>query len=306
MAKDPAFLFYSSDFLMGTLVLSMEQRGQYITILALMHQHGRLTLEEMEIALHCKVSEKVLKKLKKDSENKYYNERLEFESTKRSEFSKSRRNSLKIDNGDMVHLYLIKAKDEELYKIGSSKYPQLRLKEVQKYKPGSEFFWISDGLYERINEKHLHDQFKDKRFKYDWFNLSQIDLKTITNLFSETSRTTLRTEDRNVIINTDNNIIGTKGVQGETDFSDYENWTKGILSGDDWLFNDKARNMNIPIGERLEEFANSHLALLAKYPKMKPTDQNRFRISLIGHIQEKIQERQVSKPAVKKVKFEDV
>lgn len=112
----------------------------------------------------------------------------------------------------------------------------------------------------------------------------------------------METENENEI----KTAIGTKGVQGETDFSDYENWTRGILSGDDWLFNDKLRNMNIPIGERLEEFANSHLALLAKYPKMKPTDQNRFRISLIGHINDKLRERQVNKSVVKKVKFEDV
>jgi hypothetical protein len=81
-----------------------------------------------------------------------------------------------------------------------------------------------------------------------------------------------------------------KAKDNAPDFEEYEQWTTSILTGNDWLFNDKVRNMNVPIGENLQEFANSHLALLAKYPKMKPTDQNKFRISLIGHIQEKLKE----------------
>jgi hypothetical protein len=218
MAKDPAFLFYSSDFLMGVMVLSMEQRGQYITILSLMHQHGRLTLEEIETALHCKVSENVLKKFKKDSENRFYNERLESEVKRRSEFSESRRNSLKIDNGDMVHLYIIKSPSENLFKIGSSKYPQLRLKEVQKYKPGSTFLWISTDLFERINEQTLHEKFKDKRHKYDWFLLSDEDLNYIISNFSKTSevnRTEVRTETETVNVNRNKDVIdlNKKGVE---------------------------------------------------------------------------------------------
>jgi len=42
MAKDPAFLFYSSDFLSGTFTLSNEHKGMYITLLCLQHQKGRL------------------------------------------------------------------------------------------------------------------------------------------------------------------------------------------------------------------------------------------------------------------------
>jgi hypothetical protein len=89
------------------------------------------------------------------------------------------------------------------------------------------------------------------------------------------------------------------------DFEEYEQWTKAILSGDDWLFNDKVRNMNVPVGDRISEFGTSHLALLAKYPKMRPTDQNRFRISLIGHIQEKLSERQPMTSKPKKQSFQE-
>jgi hypothetical protein len=88
----------------------------------------------------------------------------------------------------------------------------------------------------------------------------------------------------------DKDMVKDKEKEIAPDFEEYQQWTESILTGNDWLFNDKVRNMNIPIGENIQEFATSHLALLAKYPKMKPTDQNRFRISLIGHIQEKLKE----------------
>ena len=40
MAKDPAFLFYSSDFLTGTMFMTNEQAGLYIRLLCAHHQHG--------------------------------------------------------------------------------------------------------------------------------------------------------------------------------------------------------------------------------------------------------------------------
>ena len=38
--KDPAFLFYSSDFLTGTMFMTNEQVGIYIRLLCSQHQHG--------------------------------------------------------------------------------------------------------------------------------------------------------------------------------------------------------------------------------------------------------------------------
>jgi len=197
MAKDPAMLFYSADFMMGAMLLTMEERGQYITLLCVMHQQGRLTIEEMETVLMCKVSKNILKKFQKDSEEKYFNERLELEKNKRTEFSKSRRNSLDINNKDMVYIYLVKAPYLELYKIGSSKYPQLRIKEIVKYKPGAEFYWISDGLFERSNERILHEKYSDKKEKYDWFLLNSEDLESIKESF----RTVNENENVNTILN---------------------------------------------------------------------------------------------------------
>ena len=45
--KDPAFLFYSGDFLSGTMLMSDEEVGQYIRLLCLQHQKGHLREKDM-------------------------------------------------------------------------------------------------------------------------------------------------------------------------------------------------------------------------------------------------------------------
>lgn len=88
--KDPAFLFYSSDFLSGTMLMTDEEIGQYIKLLCLQHQKGHLKEKDM---LNKTYNEDIFSKFKKDEEGKYYNERLEYEANKRKAYSESRRNN---------------------------------------------------------------------------------------------------------------------------------------------------------------------------------------------------------------------
>lgn len=90
MAKDPAVLFYTSDFISGTLTMSDAQRGRYITLLCLQHQQGSLTEEDMLNI--CKTYDaKVFSKFTKDQDGTYYNERMRVECDKRKKYSESRR-----------------------------------------------------------------------------------------------------------------------------------------------------------------------------------------------------------------------
>ena len=92
--KDPAFLFYSSDFLSGTMLMSDEEIGQYIKLLCLQHRKGHL--KEKDMLNICKTyNEEIFSKFKKDEEGNYYNERLEYEANKRKAYSESRRNNRK-------------------------------------------------------------------------------------------------------------------------------------------------------------------------------------------------------------------
>ncbi len=92
MAKDPAFLFYSSDFLNGVADLTMEERGQFITLLCLQHQKGTLTDKTIRLSLGS-VSVDVLSKFIKDKDGNFFNERLQEEIEKRIQFTESRRNN---------------------------------------------------------------------------------------------------------------------------------------------------------------------------------------------------------------------
>ena len=46
--KNPAFLFYTSDFITGTLFMNNEEVGAYIRVLCMQHQKGHLTEEEIK------------------------------------------------------------------------------------------------------------------------------------------------------------------------------------------------------------------------------------------------------------------
>ena len=89
MSKDPAFLFYSNDFLTGTYTMTDEQVGKYVRLLCLQHQKGHLS--EKDMLTICKTyDEDIYSKFIKDGDM-YYNERLKHEADKRSAYSESRR-----------------------------------------------------------------------------------------------------------------------------------------------------------------------------------------------------------------------
>ena len=102
MSKDPAFLFYSSDFLTGTLLMSMEQKGKFITLLCIQHQKGHMIEKDM-LQICGTYDEDIFSKFKKDNDGKFYNERLKEEIEKRKAYSESRRNNLK-KKEDMIDI----------------------------------------------------------------------------------------------------------------------------------------------------------------------------------------------------------
>lgn len=92
MAKDPAFLFYPSDFLTGTLAMPFDERGRYITLLCFQHQSGRMTEETIRFLVGS-FSDMLRLKFSRDENGLFYNERLEEEIKKRTDFLESRRNN---------------------------------------------------------------------------------------------------------------------------------------------------------------------------------------------------------------------
>jgi len=96
MAKDPAFLFYSSDFLTGTMFMTNEQVGLYIRMLAAQHQHGG-RIDTNVLRMECDRitnGDTVFAKFKHD-EHGSYSERLSDEMDKRKEKSLKASESVK-------------------------------------------------------------------------------------------------------------------------------------------------------------------------------------------------------------------
>lgn len=85
MAKDPAMLFYVSDFITGTMFMSNEQVGIYIRLLCSQHQHGGFIDKDnftLMVGDH-----KLLRGKFVETDDGFYNERLMKEMVKRSKKS---------------------------------------------------------------------------------------------------------------------------------------------------------------------------------------------------------------------------
>jgi hypothetical protein len=92
MQKDPAVLFYTSDFLSGTFTMTNEQVGMYIRLLCVQHQKGKLSEQDM---LSICPSRDISVWGKFDLEDGFYfNKRMYSEAEKRKNFTESRRKNL--------------------------------------------------------------------------------------------------------------------------------------------------------------------------------------------------------------------
>jgi len=89
--KDPAVLFYTQDFITGTIFMSDEQRGKYIMLLCLQHQNGKLSEREM-LKICGEKDEDIWCKFYQE-DGYFYNKRMLLETEKRTKYSESRRNN---------------------------------------------------------------------------------------------------------------------------------------------------------------------------------------------------------------------
>lgn len=92
MAKDPAVLFYTSDFLSSTFTMSDEQVGRYIRLLCIQHQKGKLSDKDLKNILTDEDID-IFEKFVKESDGFYYNQRMKDETIRRKNFTESRKHN---------------------------------------------------------------------------------------------------------------------------------------------------------------------------------------------------------------------
>jgi hypothetical protein len=103
MAKDPAMLWYWSDWNSGTVTFSRFMKGCYMDVLHAQFNNGHLSLEEIKNVLGSDFGQSwptLSKKFSVDPAGKYFNARLEQEQLKRANFTESRRKNLKSNHTD--------------------------------------------------------------------------------------------------------------------------------------------------------------------------------------------------------------
>lgn len=103
--KNPAVLFYTSDFITGTLFMTNEEVGAYIRVLCMQHQKGHLTEEEMQqICKKNEIFSSIIVHFKQDKKGLYYNKRMDKEKEKRQKYSESRARNRSNPNKDMKNI----------------------------------------------------------------------------------------------------------------------------------------------------------------------------------------------------------
>jgi hypothetical protein len=162
MNKDPAFLFYSSDFLTGTMLMSDEQVGKYIRLLCVQHQKGHLTEKDM-LKICITHDEDIFNKFSVDAAGKYFNSRLEAEINKRSAYSESRRANRLGKSKDMNNI--CKSHDAHMENENINENINTNIKETKekKHKYGEyKNVLLTDSEIEKLKEK-----FSDWQLKID-------------------------------------------------------------------------------------------------------------------------------------------
>lgn len=111
MAKDPAVLFYTSDFLSGTFTMTNEQVGMYMRLLCLQHQKGRLS--EKDMLSICKAYDVDIWSKFTNEGGAFFNERMFKETERRQKFSESRRNNAKSSKNNSTSEAYVKHMETE-------------------------------------------------------------------------------------------------------------------------------------------------------------------------------------------------
>jgi hypothetical protein len=171
MSKDPAFLFYSSDFLTGTLLMSMEQKGKFITLLCIQHQKGHLSEKDM---LHIcgSYDEDVFTKFQKDEHGKFYNIRLEEEVDKRKAYSESRRNNRKkkedINNTSLSYVEHMENENENEDLIEKKKVARFQKPTIEQLKEYMSEQGMNDIAENWLNHYEANGWMVGKNKMKDW------------------------------------------------------------------------------------------------------------------------------------------
>jgi len=151
MAKDPAFLFYYQDFLVGTSFMTLEEKGAYITLLCYLADKETITETNILKIIPAPIWDAIRCKFL-NQDGVYFNKRLSVEIKKRREFTESRRKNL--HKTEHMEAHMIPHMENENENVN---------KDI--YNKGKEAFVLPDWIPEETWKAYLEIRNKKKAAK---------------------------------------------------------------------------------------------------------------------------------------------
>ncbi len=165
MSKDPAFLFYPADYIIGTIGMSFEEKGAYMELLMMQFSRGHMT-SLMIGQVVGQLWDKIKDKFVQDENGLWYNERLEMEKMKRISYTESRRNNM-----SGINQYSTKDKNKQGHMTSHMKDENENKddneKGDEKGKVTFEMFWdlydkkvdraVAESKWNKLNQKEQQD-----------------------------------------------------------------------------------------------------------------------------------------------------
>lgn len=168
MSKDPAFPFYAQDFLTGVMHLTMEERGQYITLLAYQWAHYEIPKKRLGLVVGLSwesLSDEIREKFTETDET-VYNERLEYEREKRAIFK-----GKQAENGKKGGRPKKPKQNPNETQIESQTISQKKPLESENEKEDEVEINLKDAenfeVFEYADETQFLEDWKTARMKYD-------------------------------------------------------------------------------------------------------------------------------------------
>lgn len=192
MAKDPAFLFYSSDFLTGTMFMTNEQVGKYIRLLCAQHQKGHLTEKDM-LFICGSHDEHIFSKFIKDEAGLYYNERCEDEINKRKKYSESRSNNRKSatkerlvkPNSNQTHDKSYDTTYDNHMEIENVNEIIIEVRSIDKYKENFDNDYVID---EKASRENGFNQKQLEKAKFEFWNTKELDSEMLVKQYQDVQK----------------------------------------------------------------------------------------------------------------------
>jgi len=161
MAKDPALLWYPSDYLSGTMYLDFECKGAYMDLLMLQFQKDKLTLHMIQHVLGHKFEHiwtHISDKFKTDG-TFFWNERVKVEKEKRVTYCESRRSNKKGGSHMIQHMENENVNRNTIVVVKGGLGGKLK---GEKFSEDFQFVFFPDGSKQKLgNEQKILAENKD-------------------------------------------------------------------------------------------------------------------------------------------------